>query len=113
MDCLGMIVYELVMKDHNYYVYILASKPFGAIYIGVTNDLAHRVLEHRSGTGSKHTAKYKIFRLVYWEQYKYVNDAIEREGKLKRWKRPWKDTLIEELNPGWHDLYDGFCIEGD
>lgn len=96
------------MKTHNYYLYILASKPFGSIYIGVTNDLAHR-----EGRGSMHTAKYKIFRLVYWEQYQYVNDAIAREGKLKRWKRPWKDTLIEDQNPGWHDLYDAFCYEGD
>ena len=72
------------MNTHKYYVYILASKPYGAIYIGVTNDLAHRIMEHRSGQGSQHTAKYKIFRLVYWEDYDYVNDAIQREGKLKR-----------------------------
>ena len=99
------------MRERTYYVYILASKPFGAIYIGVTNDLAHRVLEHRSGKGSKHTAKYKIFRLVYWEEYEYVNDAIQREGKLKRWRRAWKDELIEKDNPDWHDLYDKFCNE--
>ena len=100
-------------KQHQYYVYILASKPFGRIYIGVTNDLVYRVLQHRSGEGSQHTAKYKIFRLVYWEDYKYVNDAILREGVLKRWKRPWKDALIEENNPGWHDLYDKFCNDDD
>jgi len=63
------------MNTRKYYVYILASKPFGAIYIGVTNDVAHRVMEHRSGQGSQHTAKYKIFRLVYWEDYDYVNDG--------------------------------------
>jgi putative endonuclease len=101
------------MNKRKYYVYILASKPFGAIYIGVTNDLTHRISQHREGTGSKHTAKYKIFRLVYWEEFQYVNDAIAREGKLKRWKRKWKDALIEEQNPDWHDLYDKFCNEGD
>ena len=101
------------MRTRTYYVYILSSKPFGAIYIGVTNDLAHRVGQHRTGEGSKHTAKYKIFRLVYWEDYKYVNDAIAREGKLKRWKRKWKDALIEEHNPNWHDLYDSYCHQGD
>lgn len=101
------------MKSHNYYVYVLASRPFGRIYIGMTNDLAHRVLEHRAGTGSKHTAKYKIFRLVYWEHHQYVNNALEREANLKKWLRAWKDELIEKDNPNWHDLYDRFCNEGD
>jgi putative endonuclease len=96
-----------------YYVYILASKPFGAIYIGVTNDFAHRVQEHREGNGSQHAAKYKIFKLVYFEDYKYINDAIAREGRLKRWKRVWKDALIEKANPAWYDLYDNFCRETD
>lgn len=99
------------MTTRRYYVYILASKPFGAIYIGVTNDLAQRVLEHRKGSGSAHTSKYKIFRLVYWEDYEDINLAIDREKKLKRWKRKWKDSLIEEDNPNWHDLYDQFCRE--
>ena len=101
------------MKKHNYYVYILASKPFGKIYIGVTNDLVHRVLEHRAGTRSQHTAKYKIFRLVYYEHHQYINNALEREGNLKKWYRAWKDELIEKDNPNWHDLYDQFCNEGD
>lgn len=101
------------MKTQNYYVYILASKPYGAIYIGVTNDLAHRVLEHRKGKGSKHTAKYKIFRLVNYEHHQYINSALEREGNLKAWRRSWKDELIEKDNPNWHDLYDRFCSEGD
>ena len=96
-----------------YYVYILAHKPRGAIYIGVTNDLVYRVLQHRSGKGSQHTAKYKIFDLVYWEEFQYVNDAIALEKKLKKWDRPWKDSLIEENNPDWRDLYEEFCNDWD
>ena len=96
-----------------YYVYILAHKPNGAIYIGVTNDLAYRVLQHRAGEGSRHTAKYRIFDLVYWEDFKYVNDAIAHEKKLKKWDRPWKDDLIRETNPDWRDLYEEFCADWD
>ena len=96
-------------SKRKYYVYILAHKPRGAIYIGVTNDLAYRVSQHRNGTGSSHTAKYKIFDLVYWEDFQYINDAIAHEKKLKKWDRPWKDALIEESNSEWRDLYEDFC----
>jgi len=99
------------MKEHNYYVYILASRPHGAIYIGVTNDLSHRVLEHRAGRGSQHTSKYKIFKLVYYEHFDNIDEAITREKRLKKWNRAWKDRIIEEQNPHWDDLYEAFCNE--
>jgi len=101
------------MNKRKYYVYILAHKPYGAIYIGVTNDLAYRVLQHRSGKGSQHTTKYRIFDLVFWEDFQYVNDAIAFEKKLKKWDRPWKDDLIAKNNPEWQDLYEKFCGDWD
>lgn len=94
------------MRKKLYFVYILASRPFGPIYIGMTNDPRARIVEHRQGSGSKHVAKYRIYRLVYLEEYENVDDAIAREKQLKRWRRAWKDALIEENNPGWHDLFD-------
>ena len=93
------------MNPRLYFVYILASKPFGAIYIGMTNDPVTRILEHREGRGSRHCAKYKIFRLVHVETFESVDDAIDREKRLKRWRRAWKDALIAEANPDWHDLF--------
>lgn len=87
-----------------YYVYILASRPHGAIYVGVTNNLDKRVGEHRDGTASLHTRKYDIKKLVYFEVYDRIDDAIAREKQLKRWRRAWKDALIAERNPEWKDL---------
>ena len=91
---------------HTYYVYILASRPFGAIYVGVTNDLVYRVQQHREGNVSGHTSKYKIKRLVHYETFEDVNEAIHYEKRIKKWRRAWKDALIEKTNPNWHDLYD-------
>jgi len=89
-----------------YYVYILASRAFGPIYIGMTNDPVSRIIEHGEGRGSKHVTKYKIFRLVYIEDHVMAADAIKREQSLKRWRRAWKDEMIERDNPNWHDLFD-------
>ena len=94
-----------------YHVYIMASGIYGAIYIGVTNDIARRVAEHRADIGSKHVAKYKIYKLVYVTSFDDVDEAITHEKKLKKWKRPWKDALIEETNPGWHDISGEFWSE--
>jgi len=88
-----------------YYVYILASALGGTLYIGVTNDLIRRVYEHRMGLADGFTKKYKIHRLVYFEQYGDVELAIQREKRLKKWNRAWKIRLIEEKNPNWVDLY--------
>lgn len=82
----------------------MATSPRGPIYIGVTNDLIQRVSEHKSGIGSKHVKKYNITQLVYFETHDEIDAAITREKRLKRWKRDWKDKLIEDQNPNWEDL---------
>jgi putative endonuclease len=88
------------------YVYILASKRNGTLYIGVTTDLAARIFAHRNGTGSAFTKKYGIKILVWYETYDMVTDAIQRETTLKHWLRKWKLELIEKTNPNWDDLYE-------
>ena len=89
-----------------YYVYILASRKDGALYIGVTSDLIKRVWEHKNTVTKGHTEKYNIKKLIYFEQYEEVEQAIYREKKLKAWKREWKIELIETTNPEWRDLYE-------
>jgi putative endonuclease len=86
------------------YVYILASKRYGTLYIGATNDLAARVEQHRAGKGSEFVKQYKVHRLVYMESYDRPDDAIRREKQLKKWNRDWKIRLIEEENLDWSDL---------
>jgi putative endonuclease len=92
------------MRD--YFVYILASQPNGTLYIGVTNNLARRVYEHRQGSVGGFTKKYGVHQLVYYEMTTDIRDAIEREKRLKKWNRQWKIELIESQNPKWRDLYD-------
>ncbi len=89
--------------DHEYYVYILASRS-RTLYIGVTNDLPRRIREHCEGTANSFTAKYKIHRLVYYERFQYINNAIAREKYLKHFTRQEKIALIETTNPTWDDL---------
>lgn len=89
----------------SYYVYILASKRNGTLYIGVTNDLVRRVYEHKNELTEGFTKKYSVKDLVYFEQTSDVKEAIQREKRLKTWKRSWKIKLIEETNPNWNDLY--------
>jgi putative endonuclease len=89
-----------------YFVYILASKRNGTLYIGVTNDLTRRTYEHKQGAGSGFTKKYEVQRLVYAEEYADIGQAIQRESNLKHWPRRWKIELIEKLNPEWADLYE-------
>ena len=86
------------------YVYLLASKPFGTLYFGVTNNLPVRILAHRQGRASSFTKKYRVTRLVWWEEHELVATAIQRETSIKRWKRDWKIDLINESNPNWLDL---------
>ncbi|MBS7704856.1 GIY-YIG nuclease family protein [Chelatococcus asaccharovorans] len=87
-------------------VYILASRPGGAIYVGVTSHLARRIWEHRQGLADSHTKRYGITRLIYYEQYDRMMDAIQRERTMKHWPRVWKTRLIASMNPEWRDLYD-------
>ena len=89
---------------HQYYVYILANKRNGTLYIGVTNDLETRVLHHKQKINEGFTSKYNVELLVYFETFQYINDAIKREKQLKKWNRQWKVNLIEEENKDWEDL---------
>jgi putative endonuclease len=86
-------------------VYILASKPYGTLYVGVTSDLATRIWQHREGLIEGFTKKYGVKRLVWYEQWDLMSDAIGREKRIKEWKRDWKINLIERENPEWMDLY--------
>ncbi len=88
-----------------YFVYILASKRNGTLYIGMTSDLLKRVDEHRKNLVKGFTAKYQVHRLIYFESIDDFDSALLRERQLKTWKRSWKLRLIEEQNPNWDDLY--------
>ena len=91
---------------NSYFVYILASRRNGTLYVGVTNDLFRRVWQHRNGEGVSFTRKYGVYRLVWFEEHGDINQAILREKRIKRWKRAWKLTMIEKENPDWTELYD-------
>ena len=84
----------------------MASRRNGTLYIGVTNNLAVRAHQHRSGAGSTFTAKYGVKILVWYEYHTNVNEAIAREKQLKKWERKWKLKLIEGFNENWIDLYE-------
>lgn len=87
-----------------YYVYILASGPSGTLYNGMTNDLSRRVHEHREGLVEGFTKKYGVKRLVHFEEFSTVADAIHREKRIKKYPRAWKINLILDRNPDWRDL---------
>ena len=89
-----------------YYVYLLASKKEGVLYVGVTSDLIKRAYEHREGAAQGFTRQYFVKKLVYFEIYEDVREAIRREKQMKKWRRAWKVELIEKQNPHWKDLYD-------
>jgi putative endonuclease len=90
-------------RMRQYYVYILASRPGGALYVGVTGDLLGRVAQHKQGLVKK---RYGINKLVYFEQYADVRNAIQREKNMKHWPRVYKTRLIGQSNPTWRDLDD-------
>ena len=91
-------------------VYILASCAYGTLYTGVTSDLIARLYQHRSGEVKGFTSKYVVHRLVRFEFYETMAEAIAREKQLKRWHRQWKINLIESENPDWHDLAPGLGL---
>ncbi|MGP8081133.1 MAG: GIY-YIG nuclease family protein [Dehalococcoidales bacterium] len=93
------------MKEQLYFSYILASKPYGTLYNGVTNDLPRRVWEHKNDCVESFTKRYHVHMLVYYEQCESIESAIMREKQIKKWKRRWKIELIEKMNPTWKDLY--------
>lgn len=87
-------------------VYILTNRSNQLFYVGVTSDLAARMMQHREGKGSAHCRRYNIRKLVHVEFHATMNDAIAREKALKEWQRNWKRRLIDESNPGWEDVFD-------
>jgi putative endonuclease len=94
-------------QQRTYYVYIMASKS-RVLYIGVTGFLMQRVLQHRAGEGGEFTRRYRVHRLVYFQSFHNVGDAIAGETELKKWRREKKIALIEERNPPWEDLAEGW-----
>jgi len=93
------------MREHLYFVYILASERNGTLYVGVTNDLIGRTSEHRDGLVAGFTKRHSVKLLVYYEEYEDIDEAIRREKRIKRWRRAWKLELIESRNPQWRDLW--------
>jgi len=91
------------------WLYILAGKPGGTLYVGVTNDVIRRVYEHREGLIKGFTKRYAVKLLVYYEQHETVPLAIQREKNIKHWSREWKIDLIVSINPEWRDLYPEIC----
>ena len=89
-----------------FFVYMLASRPRGAIYVGSTNDLRRRVEQHQSGAVAGHTRKYGIKTLVWFEIHDTLEPSLLRERQLKRWRRSWKDELVEAQNPLWQSVAD-------
>jgi len=100
-----------MLDERQFFVYILASRKHGTLYIGVTNNLLRRVHEHREGLLPGFTRKYGVKHLVCYEAYQDVGDAIGREKALKEWHRDWKTALIEQSNPEWTDLYPGLAAQ--
>jgi len=99
------------MKEYRFFVYILASKRNGTLYIGVTNDILRRVYHWLLRAFEGFTKKYDVKNLVYYEEYPDIREAIIREKQMKKWSRIWKISLIEKENPVWKDLYEDF-LEG-
>ena len=94
-------------REHRYFVYIMSSQT-RVLYIGVTNDLERRVQQHKGGVGSAFTARYRVKRLVHYEEPSDIHAALERERHLKGWTRARKVALIESDNPEWRDLSEGW-----
>jgi putative endonuclease len=94
------------MQEKSYYSYILASKPYGTLYTGVSSDLIGRTWQHKNDLVESFTKKYGVHRLVYYEQCQSIESAINREKQIKKWERRWELELIEKMNPDWKDQYD-------
>jgi putative endonuclease len=92
------------------FVYLLASKKNGTLYVGVTSNLPGRIWQHKQGEVSGFTKKHRIQKLVWFEPHETMEAAITREKQIKEWKRAWKLELIEAGNPEWHDLYEDICL---
>jgi putative endonuclease len=93
-----------VSRDYDFWIYVVTNRNHSVLYIGVTNSLSRRIWEHRQGTGADFPAAYRCYKLIYYEHYSDVREALDRETQLKKWSRPKKIALIERLNPSWLDL---------
>ncbi len=100
-------------RQYSYFVYILASKKNGTLYVGVTNNLIRRVIEHKEKLVKGFTSRYNVNKLVYFEPFTYVDLAIRREKEIKKWNRKWKIELIEQENKEWKDLLYDFTDEDE
>ena len=96
-------------QEKVFHVYILAKARNSTFYVGVTSDLVKRVWQHKNELADGFTKKYGIKTLVYYEEHGSAEQAFIREKQLKKWNRPWKMRIIEEMNPNWEDLYDKIC----
>jgi putative endonuclease len=90
----------------SYWVYIMASKPFGTLYVGMTNDVVYRAYQHRESLVDGFTKRYSVKMLVYYEEHATAMEAIQREKNIKHWSRAWKIDLIRKMIPEWRDLFD-------
>jgi putative endonuclease len=90
----------------SYWVYIVTNKPFGTLYVGMTNDVVHRAYQHREGLVDGFTKRYGLKMLVYYEEHATALEAIQREKNIKHWPRAWKVDLVRKMNPEWPDLFD-------
>ena len=93
-----------------FFVYLLANRPRGVLYIGVSNDLMRRLTEHKAKLVPGFTKTYGVVRLVYYEEYSSILEARAREATLKRWRRAWKIELVDKFNPDWRDLSDEVAL---
>lgn len=92
------------MEEKQYFVYILASKKYGTLYVGVTSNLIQRIYQHKEGLDEGFTKKHSVHHLAYYETHSDIYEAITREKRIKKWNRQWKINLIEQNNPQWVDL---------
>lgn len=95
----------MVTREGSIAVYIMASKKYGTLYVGVTNDLSRRIYEHRTGATPGFTSRYGVKRLVWYREHQLMIEAIAEEKRIKKYPRQWKFNLIEAINPEWYDLY--------
>jgi putative endonuclease len=105
----GLVPAIHVLQYHHMtggYVYLMTNRPNGLLYVGVTNDIVRRVYEHRSDLVDGFTRRYGLKRLVYFEQFETIRDAIQREHNIKHWSRAWKVRLIIANNSNWDDLFE-------
>ena len=90
--------------NHQYFLYIITNKNEGVLYIGITNNLERRIFEHKNKLVKGFSSRYNLDKLIYFESFQYINEAIKREKNMKKWKREWKINLIVENNPNWKNL---------